>query len=114
MATQSAKRKEKQPPEPFFNELISVYFQFCEEKFNQRPTFDGSAPRDFKQIIIALRKRAELISIEWTFGVAEKRLRAFLLHCYGDNFIRSNFLLHIINRQKDKIFFSLQPKSNNG
>ena len=43
----------------FFNESVSVYFQFFEKKFGFRPSFDGSAPRDLKTILDAMKKRTE-------------------------------------------------------
>lgn len=98
--------KAKQPPEPFWNELVEIYFSFCQMKFNEKPSFDGSSPRDLKCIIQSLKKRAQDAGVDWTYGVAVSRLNRFLESAYGDQWLKNNFLLSNINRQKDKIFFN--------
>lgn len=100
-------KKEKKQPEPFWQDMIAVWFNFCKEKYNDVPTFDNSAPRDLKNIIQALRKRAEDKGIEWTQEVAIMRFRHFLEHCWMDRWLSENWLLMNIMRQKDKIFFSI-------
>ena len=99
------KLKKEKNPEPFWNDLVELYFSFCEEKFNDRPTFDGSSPRDLNQIIVSIRKRAELKNIDWNIESAKKRVRAFFDLAFQDDFLSKNFILSSINRQKDKIFF---------
>ena len=98
--------KTKQQPEPYWNELVEVYFTFCQRKFNEKPSFDGSSPRDLKNIIRSLKKRAMDAGVEWTYGVAATRLNKFLESAYSDQWLQNNFLLSNINRQKDKIFFN--------
>jgi hypothetical protein len=105
-------KKEKSPPEPFWNELVSIYFNFCREKFNEEPSFDGSSPRDLKLIIKSLRERAEKSNIEWTLDTSKNRLHNFLSFAYQDIWLRNNFLLSNINRQKDKIFFNIRAAIN--
>lgn len=100
------KRKEKSPPEPYWTELVQTYFSFCRNHFHEEPSFDGSAPRDLKNIATALRKRSELKGWTWTERDASQRLYLFLQECYKDTWLRNNFLLQNINRQKDKIFFN--------
>lgn len=100
-------KKEKKQPEPYWQDMISVWFNFCKEKYNDIPTFDNSAPRDLKNIIQALRKRAEDKGVEWTQEVAIMRFRHFLEHCWMDRWLSDNWLLMNIARQKDKIFFSI-------
>jgi len=102
----SKTRKQKCPPEPFWNELVETYFAFCRNNFHENPSFDGSAPRDLKNIITALHKRSEIKGWEWTERDACQRLYLFLNECYKDEWLRKNFLLSNINRQKDKIFFN--------
>lgn len=101
------KKKAEKHIEPFWQDIISLYFKFCQDKFNDIPSFDGSAPRDLKNIIISLRKRAEDKKVEWNHEVATTRFRHFLEYCYEDYWLRDNFLLQNINRQKDKIFFKI-------
>lgn len=100
------KKKEKHI-EPFWNDLVSCYFQFCREKFNDVPTFDGSQPRDLKNIIAALRKRCEDKGNEWAHDTATTRFRSFLEYAYLDSWLRDNWILPNINRHKDKIFFKI-------
>jgi hypothetical protein len=100
-------KKEKKPPEPFWNEQVGIFFSFTKEKFHEQPSFDGSAPRDLKNILYALRKRAEDKGIEWTYEVATTRFRLFLEWAYMDKWLYDNWLLMNLNRQKDKIFFAI-------
>lgn len=101
-------KKEKKPPEPFWNEQVGVYFDFTKGKFHDvPPSFDGSAPKDLKTILETLRKRAEEKNIEWTHEVATTRFRHFLEWAYMDRWLSENWLLQNINRQKDKIFFKI-------
>jgi len=101
-------KKEKPSPELFWNELVSVYFDFCRDKFHEAPTFDGSAPRDLKSIVKTLRERAEKSQVEWTSDVAKFRLHNFLEFAYKDSWLRNNFLLFNINRQKEKLFYNIR------
>jgi hypothetical protein len=100
--------KKRKSPEPFFSSLVEVWFNFCREKFDESPTFDGSAPRDLKSIIIALRERAEKSGLEWTENVATTRLHNFLLYAWQDYWLSKNWLLSNISRQKEKIFYSIR------
>jgi hypothetical protein len=110
MATKKIKKEKF--VEPFFKELVSVYFTFCRNKFGEDPTFDGSSPRDFKSIITTLRSRATSSDIEWNLDTATTRLHNFLTYAYNDAWLRKNFLLFNINRQKDKIFFNIRAAIN--
>lgn len=101
------KIREKKAQELYWNELVGVYFDFTKQKFHDVPSFDGSAPRDLKTIIQTLRKRAEDKGVEWTHEVATTRFRHFLEWAYMDKWLSENWLLQNINRQKDKIFFSI-------
>lgn len=104
-------KKQKQPPELYWNDLVSLYFAFCTEKFNDVPSFDNSQPRDLKNIITALRKRAEDKQIEWTHEVATTRLWHFLEFAYqSSEWLRNNWLPSNLNRQKDAIFFNFKKQ----
>ena len=104
--------KEKKNTTQFFNELVSVYFQFFEKKFGLRPSFDGSAPRDLKCIIEAMRKRSEEKEVEWTLQIASAMMETFLKFCFNDKWLQENFLLQNLNRQKDKIFIKIKNQIN--
>jgi hypothetical protein len=107
------KKKDKQS-EPHWQSLVSTYFGFCSEKFNDVPTFDGSSPRDLKAIITALRKRCEASGEEWTFEAATGRLRHFLEYVYAnDAWLRDNWILSNLNRHKDKFFFNKSKNASN-
>jgi hypothetical protein len=99
-------KKKERITEPHWQDMVDVYFNFCQARFNEKPTFDGSAPRDLKNILQALRKRATDAGLEWTLSVAKNRLWRFLDHAYSDSWLSKNFLLSNLNRQKDKIFFN--------
>jgi hypothetical protein len=112
MATKKKPKKEKAAAEPFWNELVEVWFNFCQEQKKEKPTFDGSAPRDLKLIVASLRKRAIESGQEWTQELATTRLYKFLLFAYeGSGWLRENWLLLNINRQKDVVFFNLAKYS---
>lgn len=98
--------------EPFWSDLVSVYFNFCRNKFGESPVFDGSAPRDLKSIIKSLHERAAARNIEWDIDVAKSRLHNFLNYAYQDSWLKKNFLLSNINRQKEKIFYNIRAAIN--
>lgn len=102
------KKVKKSTPEPHWNELVEVYFSFCRQHFDETPSFDGSAPRDLKSIIKSLRERAEKLSLYWDLDTARFRLHKFLEFAIKDNWLKNNWLLFNINRQKDKIFFNIR------
>jgi hypothetical protein len=106
------RKKHHRPPEKYWNELVSMYFSFCNEKFHDVPAFSGSAPRDMKTIIANLRKRAEKQGYEWDHDNATIRWRLFLEQAYKDEWLRTNWLLSNLARQFDKIIFNAhkQPK----
>lgn len=108
------KVKREKKIEPYWSDLVGVYFDFCKSKFSEIPSFDGSAPRDMKMLIETLRTRAEQSSIEWTHETATIRFRHFLEYCYQDRWLQDNFLLSNINRQKDKVFFKIAQQRANG
>jgi hypothetical protein len=111
MATKK-KPKKMVETEPFFKDLVSVYFNFCRDKLGDNPTFDNSSPRDFKSIIKTLRERAIKSEIEWTLDTAQQRLHYFLEWAFKDKWLSENWLLFNINRQKDKIFFNIRKSIN--
>lgn len=101
-----SKKKTPKSSEPFWNELVEVYFNFTQSRYGESPTFDGSAPRDLKNIVSCLRKRAEAKGLEWTEKIAIYRFDLFLQHCYMDDWLKDHWLLMNIDRQKDRIFFN--------
>lgn len=104
--------KKKEDSEPYWGELVKVYFSFCFEKFNEKPSFSGSDPSDMHRIIECLKTRAHEKGIEWTQDVATLRWRGFLGVAYKDDWLSKNWLLSHLNRQKDKIFLNLVNNHN--
>lgn len=104
--------KKKPDAEPYWPELIKVYFSFCFEKFNEKPSFGGSDPSDMHRIIECLKKRAADQGVEWSQDVATLRWRGFLGTAYQDDWLAKNWLLSHLNRQKDKIFLNLINQKN--
>lgn len=98
--------------EPFWNEIVACWFSFCQDRFNESPSFDGSSPRDLKSIIKTLHDRATSCDIEWNLETALLRFTNFLNYAYQDSWLRNNFLLFNINRQKDKIFYNIRAAIN--
>ena len=110
MATKEKKpKKVRKPPEPHWNDLVDVYFNFCGIHFKEEPVFDGSAPRDLKSIVKSLRERTESIPLEWTLDLAKLRLYSFFKFAHDNSeWLRKNWLLSNLNRQKQSIFFSIR------
>ena len=100
-------KKEKKPAELYWQKFIDVYFEYTMEKFSAPPTFDGSAPRDLKSIVVSLRTRAEAQGVEWTEETAMKRFKEFLDMAYSEWWLREHWMLSNINRSKDPIFFKV-------
>jgi hypothetical protein len=106
------KDKQKETIE-FWTEMVECYFSFFREKFyGEKPTFDCSSPRDLKTIVLAIKKKADDKQIEWTLDIALRSLKAFFETAYQDKWIRENFVLIHLNRNKDKIFIEIARKKN--
>lgn len=99
------KKKEKIPPLDYWQDFVALYFEFTKSKFTEVPSFDGSAPRDLKAIILALKKRADDAGVEWTQEVALFRFKKFLEYAFSDWWLSNHWMLSNINRMKDPIFF---------
>lgn len=112
----SEEKKEKKIPgakkekkvRPFFSQMVSVYFDFCREKFGEEPSFDGSAPRDLAAILDAIEKKCLAKELIWDLEMGTRSFKMFLEYSYNDSWLRQNFLLFNLNRQKDKIFFQIK------
>lgn len=104
--------KKKEGSEPYWKELVAVYYNFCFEKFNGKPSFSGSDPSDMHRIIECLKKRATEQGVEWSLEAATLRWRGFLGTAYEDDWLSKNWLLSHLNRQRDKVFLNLISKKN--
>lgn len=106
------KKKEFSPPEKFFQDAgnlwISLYGELIAAVDGKKadPDFwnDGVQKRNMKSLLASLRRRSEEQKVEWTKEVCLGRLESFLRKAKEDKFVGDNFMLHIINGQKVKIF----------
>lgn len=96
----------------FFKKWVSIYFEFCMDKFSENPSFDGSAPRDLGMIYDAVEKKCIEKGLAWSEELSERSWRIFLEFAWKDNWLQQNFLLFNLNRQKDKIFFQIKSSGN--
>jgi len=106
-------KKEKKPVELYWQEFITAYFEFTKSKFSITPSFNGSAPRDLKAIVQALRKRTEEAGVEWTQETALQTFNTFLKWAFSDWWLSENWMLSNINRQMDKVLFKAAKHKNN-
>lgn len=84
--------------------LVEEWFRFYAEKHEgNKPRFRKADTSHFKEIIQALERRAIAKDVAWTEEVAVERLRLFLTHAYGRNWLKTHFLLHNLNSQFDAI-----------
>ena len=106
--------KKVHTPEPYWSKLVSVWFDFHEEKFHDKPEFEGSEPKDLLKIIQSLKKRAESNNIEWTEEVASKRLKSFLEFAMTHDVLCNCFTLITINRYKNLVFQKIANPNTHG
>lgn len=106
-------KKEKQPATQYWQKLVDTFYVFYEKNFEgEKPSFDGSAPRDLKGIVEALKKRADDAGVGWSEEIATCRLQKFFEAAFKVDWLRENFLLFNLNRQKDKVFLTIKRISN--
>lgn len=103
-------KKEKKEPTAYFSVLVGTWLDFYEATFGLRPSFDGSAPRDLKCIMDAMKQRSEAHSVSWTEDLAKAMLNKFLEFAVKEKWLYDNFFLFNLNRQKDKIFLKIKSE----
>lgn len=106
------KNKAEEPAEPFWNQLVDVWFSFGEKKFGERPSFDGQDPKIFKRIVKRLRSRAEMKNELWTAVTAPERLQKFLDVAFSEPWLSQHFILSNLEKQFD-IVIQNQIKQKN-
>lgn len=99
-------------PEPFWNSLVKVWFDFNKEKFGDDPSFDRDEPRILKRLIGRLRKRAEAKKMEWSEVNAILRFSKFLDECYQDPWLCTHFLLDNLEKQFDTVILNHKKNGN--
>lgn len=95
-----------EPPEPHWSLIVKCWFDFNEQKFKDRPSFDRDHPKILKRIIGRLKDRAVKKGLEWTEKIAEERFIAFLDKAFLDTWLSANFLLGNLEKQFDKIILN--------
>lgn len=116
MKKNNGEKKEKKPPEQFWQKLVDVYFQFYKSHFRDNdgyalsPDWSGAKvgmeAKGLKEIIVRLRTIAEEKNIEWSEGYAVDQLNGFLEKAYNDKFFRKSFLCCVMNKFKTQIIVS--------
>lgn len=116
---QSKKRKkavkksvEKKEPMEFWKEIVKVWFDFCEDKFKAKPSFDSVSGKHLKLLIADIKTRAIDDKAEWTSSEAQLRLKGFLIGAFKDKWLREHFMLKNILANRQQIFF--QKDISNG
>lgn len=95
--------KKKEEAEPYWKQLVEVWFDFNTEKFSIKPSFKQQDPKYFKSIILELKKRSAKENVEWTEVVALAIVKKFLCFAYTDPWLQKHFLLKNLSEQFDKI-----------
>lgn len=106
-------KKEKAPPEKFWQKLVDTYFIFFKTHFRDEDGFQlspdwspvkrGMESKALKEIIIKLRNLAEEKNIEWEELYAVEQLNKFFQKAYSDTFYRKGFLCCVMNKYKNQI-----------
>lgn len=96
------KGKPAEEPEPHWDLLVKVWFDFGIEKFGVEPSFAGKDPKTFKTIVSRLKKRASDAKVDWNETTGPQRLRYFLDSAYAESWLKENFLLSNLEKQFDK------------
>ncbi len=100
----SAKNDNEEPPEPFWEELVKIWFAFHKKNSLDEPSFTGRNPRFLKNLIQLLKKRSARKNIEWTCENACSSLQYFLAHAFADEWLKSHFLLENLVKQFDAVY----------
>lgn len=106
--------KKKKPPREFWRDWISMFFDFCRDKFGEDPSFDGASPRYMGMIYDAMQKKCKKKNIEWTQDISTRSFKLFLKIAWADPYRQKRFNLSMLNAQKDAIFFEIKNFKENG
>lgn len=102
--------------EPYWNDLVKVWFDFHEANKLDEPSFAKKDPRTFKELIRRLKKRAFAKKQDWTVDNSCKSLNYFLTLAFKDDWLRKHFLLDNLLNQFDAIYqrsiFEKQERSS--
>lgn len=105
------KLKKEEEPEPFWKELVKVWFDFGKKKFGEEPTFGRDDPKIFKRILHRLIDRANKKGHEWNVKTGPEKLSTFLDAAFEDAWLSKNFLLSNLEKQFDKVIQNQNEKN---
>lgn len=99
-------------PEPFWQSLVEVWFDFNRKEFGDEPSFQRDEPKILKRIIQLLKKRAATKNEPWTEETAPVRFKNFLDKAFKQKWLNENFLLSNLEKQFDKIILIAKDKKD--
>lgn len=99
----SGKKAKNEPPEPHWEQIVKLWFEYYKAKFNIDPSFKDQDPRLLKKIVQLLKKKAEKAMQQWTEQVAMHWMYNFFESAFKDPWLKDHFLLNNLNEQFDKI-----------
>lgn len=102
-AKKVSKKSEKEA-EPYWQDLVKVWFDFHMANKLDEPSFAGKDPKTFKQLIDLLKKRAAGRKQEWTLEHACGSLNYFLGLAFKDKWLSEHFLLENLVKQFDAVY----------
>ena len=117
-----AGKKKNVEEEPFWEHMISVWFDFNVQLFLKKnqgadpkagePSWEEVHKRALRRIVKRLRMRSIYQRIEWQVDVAIEKLRAFLTAAAADRWLYDNFILSNLEKQFDKIILNNTQNGN--
>lgn len=107
-------KKSEEETEPYWQDLVKVWFDFHKANKLDKPSFAGKDPRTFQQLIHLLKKRASNRNQEWTLEHATGSLNYFLSLAFGEEWLRQHFTLENLVKQFDAVYHrSILAKQKN-
>lgn len=114
VSSKKMKKKNISPAREFWQPLVKIFFDFCEQQFGAKPSFDGASAKSMGLIIDSIAQRCKEKDIEWTEDIACRSWKLFLITAHEDRWLQENFILTNLNKFKDKVFFKLSKISKDG
>lgn len=97
-------KSEEENTEPYWQDLVDVWFDFHKINKLDKPSFAGKDPKTFKQLIGLLKKRAASRKQEWTLEIACGSLKYFLSLAFKEVWLSKHFLLENLVKQFDAVY----------
>ena len=87
----------------YWQRLVDTWFEFYKSKFEVEPTFNPVMAKNFKSIILNIKKLGTADGTIWSEEFATRLLHHFLNKAYGDKWLKENFLLTNLYSKFDSI-----------